>query len=363
MSVRKEQARSFFCTFKAYSRKLVTMKKIKKYVVYFFLIWGVVAVSHAQKHDPVVLVIHGGAGTITKERLSPERERDYISALTMSLEKGYKVLQEGGTSVEAVEQAIHVLEDSPLFNAGKGAVFTHEGKNELDASVMEGSTSKAGAVAGVKTVKNPISAAVKVMQKSDHVMLTGEGAERFAEEAGLEIVRPEYFYTNDRWEDLQRVREASPHQTARSERIHEDFSDEKFGTVGCVALDQFGGLAAGTSTGGMTNKKYGRVGDSPIIGAGTYANARVGVSCTGWGEYFIRAVAAYEVAARMEFLDEDIEVASRKVIEKIENMGGNGGLIALDSKGNVAMPFTTKGMFRGTITKGGSIEVKLYGEE
>lgn len=251
-----------------------------------------------------VLVIHGGAGTILKENMTKETEQAYVDALTESLKAGYAVLQQGGSSTEAVVAAVSVMEDSPLFNAGKGAVFTHDGKNELDASLMT-SDGRAGAVAGVTTIKNPIRAAVAVMDRSEHVMMAGAGVERFAALQGLDIVDPSYFHTDWRWEALQRVLNTDSGkaeldhngQTTQAETPHT--RDQKYGTVGAIALDQAGNLAAGTSTGGMTNKRYGRVGDSPIIGAGTFANERVGISCTGWGEFFIRHVAAYDVAALM----------------------------------------------------------------
>lgn len=314
--------------------------------------------------DPVVLVIHGGAGTILKKNMSEELEKQYTEVLTLSLQAGFAIINQGGSSVEAVEKAIHIMEDSPLFNAGKGAVFTNDGQNELDASIMNGATLNAGAVAGVTTVRNPISAAIAVMNKSDHVMMVGQGAEKFAQSAGMEIVDPEYFHTQGRWEALQKILRID---SSKTELDHDqafqfsfDNKDSKFGTVGAVALDKSGNLAAGTSTGGMTNKKYGRIGDSPIIGAGNYANKNVGISCTGWGEYFIRSVAAYDVAALMEYSGLSVRDASKKVIDKIGVLGGNGGMIALDKHGNVAMPFNTEGMYRATITKSGKIDVQIY---
>lgn len=314
--------------------------------------------------DPIVLVIHGGAGTILKKHMSADREKQYIEALTRSLQAGYAVLNQGGTSIEAVEKAIHIMEDSPLFNAGKGAVFTHDGRNELDASIMDGATLNAGAVAGVTTIRNPISAAIAVMNQSEHVMMVGQGAEKFAQSAGLKIVDPKYFFTQGRWDALQKVLRTDSSKTELDHDQALQFSfkniDSKFGTVGAVALDRAGNLAAGTSTGGMTNKKYGRVGDSPIIGAGNYANKTVGISCTGWGEYYIRSVAAYDVAALMDYAGLSVRDASEKVIHKIGELGGNGGLIALDKEGNVAMPFNTAGMYRATITRSGKVEVRIY---
>lgn len=312
------------------------------------------------------MVIHGGAGTILKENMSPEKEILYRKTLENAIQRGYDMLKAGKSSLDAVEASIHILEDSPLFNAGKGAVFTHDGKNELDASIMEGKTLSAGAVAGVTTIKNPISAARAVMERSGHVMMVGKGAEAFAKEVGIEVVDPKYFWTQERWDGLQ---QALKDDSARavldhgSKALSSQNIDNKFGTVGAVALDLQGNLAAGTSTGGMTNKKYGRIGDSPIIGAGTYANNEtVGVSCTGWGEFYIRNVAAYDVSALMEYKGLSIVDASKVVIDKIGKMGGDGGLIALDKNGNIAMPFNTAGMYRATITENGKIDVQIYGE-
>lgn len=290
------------------------------------------------------LVIHGGAGTISRENMSPEKEAAYSEALTAALQTGYIVLENGGSSLDAVEAAIKVMEDSPLFNAGKGAVFSSAGTNELDASIMDGSTQMAGAVAGIKTIKNPISAARKVMEKSWHVLLTGEGADAFAKEQGLEIVPNSYFYTEERYQALLQEQAA-----------------EKHGTVGCVALDKNGNLAAGTSTGGLTNKHWGRVGDSPIIGAGTYAsNKTCGVSCTGQGEYFIRGSIAFDTAAQMEYENRSVQDAATAVIDKLTARGGSGGVIAMDGKGNIATPFNTEGMYRGFYLSDGELTVKIY---
>lgn len=318
----------------------------------------------AEQTGEYVLVIHGGAGTILKASMSPEKEAAYTGALTEALNAGYAVLQKGGNSLDAVEQAIIVMENSPLFNAGKGAVFTNEGKNELDASIMDGKNLAAGAVAGISTVKNPILAARAVMEKSGHVMMAGAGAEKFAASVGLEIVDPSYFYTEDRWKGLQR---ALAEDSAKAVLDHDDKTsvihnrDNKFGTVGAVALDQSGNLAAGTSTGGMTNKKFGRIGDAPIIGAGTYCdNATAGISCTGWGEFFIRAGVAKTVSDLIEYKGLSLAEAASTAIEKMAKLGGDGGLVALDSKGNIAMPFNTEGMYRGAITKDGKIEISIY---
>ncbi|MCB0396369.1 MAG: isoaspartyl peptidase/L-asparaginase [Flavobacteriales bacterium] len=338
------------------------------------------AQQEQQPMKNVVLVIHGGAGTILKKNMTDSMEQAIRSKLTEALQTGYKVIQNGGSSMDAVEQTIHVMEDSPLFNAGKGAVFTNAGTNELDASVMDGKSGMAGAVAGVRTIKSPISAARKVMEKSPHVMMTGSGAETFAVKEGLEMVDTAYFFTQKRYEQLLRLKEqeemklnddkgeVAPLDVEFDEQWSgnpEGNGDHKFGTVGAVALDKQGNLAAGTSTGGMTNKRYGRVGDSPIIGAGTYAsNKTCGVSSTGHGEYFIRNVVAYDIAAVMEYKSQTVsEAAETVIIKKLTETGGTGGVIALDAKGNVAMTFNTPGMYRGYITEDGTVVVKLYAGE
>ena len=322
--------------------------------------------SAQDRNVKYVLVMHGGAGTILKKNMSAEKEVAYRAAMTKALQTGYDALKSGKTSLDAVEVAIHVLEDSPLFNAGKGAVFTHEGKNEMDAAIMDGKTLKAGAIAGVTVIRNPISAARAVMEKSEHVMMAGKGAEEFAKKAGLTIVDPSYFYTEDRWRGLQQALKQDSMKTVldhdkKAAKLGTISPDFKFGTVGAVALDKAGNLAAGTSTGGMTNKRYGRIGDAPIIGAGTYANnATAGVSGTGWGEFYIRTVLAYDLSAMMEYQKLSVEQASKKVIEKMGKLGGDGGLIALDKNGHVAMEFNTAGMYRGTVTEDGKISVEIY---
>ncbi len=335
--------------------------------------------------DKITLVIHGGAGTITRKNMSPEREKAYREKLEESLRTGFEVLKKGGTSLDAVEASIRVMEDSPLFNAGKGAVFTHEGKNEMDASIMDGATLKAGAIAGVTTIRNPISTARKVMDKSAHVMLTGKGAEEFAKLQGETIVDPSYFYTESRWNALQRAIQQESVDLDHTEKKKEEkpaeapkkagklglrqkeedliFSEgKKFGTVGCVALDQYGNLSAGTSTGGMTNKRWNRVGDAPIIGAGTYANnATCAISATGHGEFFIRAVVGHDVSALMEYKGLSLkEAADEVVMKKLVKMGGEGGLVAVDKNGNVAMPFNSEGMYRGYIKADGTVVVEIY---
>lgn len=310
-----------------------------------------------------MLVIHGGAGTITRKSMSPELEREYRTKLEEALKVGHAVLAKGGTSVDAVEATIHVMEDSPLFNAGKGAVFTHEGRNEMDASIMDGKTKKAGAVAGVTIIRNPISAARAVMDKSPHVMMMGRGAELFATKMGLEIVDPSYFWTERRWKALQQeLLEEQATQKPRAEAIAPD--EKKFGTVGAVALDRNGNLAAGTSTGGMTNKQFGRVGDSPIIGAGTYAeNESCAVSGTGHGEFFIRWTVAYDIAALMKYRNLTVQQAGDEVIhKKLAPNKGEGGVIILDAKGNFSMPFNSEGMYRGYIAADGLPHVLIYKE-
>lgn len=320
--------------------------------------------------DKITLVIHGGAGTITRKNMSPEMEKAYTAVLDQALQTGYTLLKNGGTSLDAITATIQVMEASPLFNAGKGAVFTHEGKNELDASIMEGKTLKAGAIAGVTTIKSPIAAARAVMEQSEHVMLTGRGAEEFAKLRGLEIVDPSYFFTEKRWEGLQRALKAEkseldhteqkPAQPKSSSLIFDE--GKKFGTVGCVALDQYGNLAAGTSTGGMTNKRWNRVGDAPIIGAGTYANNETcAISATGHGEYFIRAVVAFDISALMAYKGLSLAEASHEVVmKKLVKMGGEGGLIAVDKDGNVSMPFNSEGMYRGYIKANGEKVIGIY---
>jgi beta-aspartyl-peptidase (threonine type) len=307
------------------------------------------------------LVIHGGAGTILKKNMTPEKEAAYKAALELALKKGHEVLKNGGTSMDAVCAAVNVLEDSPLFNAGKGAVFTAEGKNEMDAAIMNGKTLEAGAVAGIRHIKNPILLARAVMEKSSHLMLTGEGAEQFARTQGFRMMPEKYFYTPERWQSLQKAKDLEKHGT-KPEAMP---ADKKHGTVGAVAVDKEGNLAAATSTGGMTNKKWGRVGDAPILGAGTYAdNATCAVSCTGHGEYFIRAVVAHDVAARMAYKGIPLEQAADEVVMKrLVEMHGEGGLIAIDRNGNIAMPFNSAGMYRGAITWDGVITTAIYKNE
>ena len=315
--------------------------------------------SIAPEKQDYALAIHGGAGTILRKNMTPEKEKAYREKLEEALAVGEKILKEGGSSMDAVTQTIMVMENSPLFNAGKGAVFTNEGKNELDASFMEGKEMNAGAVGGLTNVKNPILAARAVMENSDHVLLTGKGAETFSKEQNLEIIDPKYFYTERRWESLQRAIKSEKVELSEDE---DKDGDRKHGTVGCVALDKNGNLAAGTSTGGMTNKRYNRFGDVPIIGAGTYANNNTcAVSCTGHGEYFIRWAVAHDISAMMEYKGVDLKTASEAVInEKLVKVEGSGGAICVDKYGNVSLPFNTAGMYRGFVKANGEKGVAIF---
>jgi L-asparaginase / beta-aspartyl-peptidase len=298
----------------------------------------------------VVFAIHGGAGTIRRQDLTPEQERAYREALTTALEAGRDVLRGGGDATEAVKAAIVTMEDNALFNAGKGAVFTTDAGHELDASIMDGDTLDTGAVTGVEHIKNPILLADAVRTGSRHVMFAGHGAELYAQHKGFELVTQDYFHTDRRWQSLLDAKQGE--------------SDFEFGTVGAVAVDRGGDLAAGTSTGGLTNKPVGRIGDSPIIGAGTYANnATAAVSATGTGEFFIRQAVGHEISAAMEYGEMRVDRAARRGIEKVEELGGDGGVIALDRRGNLAMPFNTEGMYRGYVTRDGEVVTKIYGDE
>lgn len=303
----------------------------------------------------LVIAIHGGAGTILKKKMTPEMEEAYLSKLKESLEVGYRLLADGHTSVEAVEASVQILEDSPLFNAGKGSVFNSDGDNEMDAAIMEGATLKAGAVAGLRKVKNPVSAAKAIMEQSKHVLMIGKGAEKFVAKLGIPMESAAYFFDQMRWDQLQKLKGTENQQL-------DHFDDKKYGTVGAVALDKYGNLAAASSTGGLTNKKPGRVGDSPIIGAGTYANNRTcAVAATGEGEYFIRAVLAHDISAMMEYKGYTLEQAVQEAIhEKMTGLGGKGGVIAVDTQGNISMAFNTRGMYRGSISKEGNLEVLIY---
>lgn len=343
------------------------MKKLLSGVaVATILVSVIIIMSSFQEEEKMkyAIAIHGGAGYITKDNISEVKAEKYRAKLNEALEAGERVLKEGGKAVDAVTAAIQIMENSPLFNAGKGAVFTYDEKNELDASIMDGKTKNAGAVAGVTMIKNPILGAKAVMEQSKHVMLTGDGANDFGKSVGLEMVSPSYFKIEER---LKRVKEIKKEKKKDVELDHSKGSgkaygnDDKFGTVGCVALDQNGNLAAGTSTGGMTNKRWHRIGDSPVIGAGTYAsNQSCAISCTGHGEYFIRAVAAYDVCARMEMQGKKLGDAAQETLDNIKKMGGEGGLIGLDNQGNYTLIFNTPGMFRGYKNSNGKTEVELF---
>ncbi|MBK8883594.1 MAG: isoaspartyl peptidase/L-asparaginase [Bacteroidales bacterium] len=306
------------------------------------------SVGASSERQAWALVIHGGAGSMSRDKISPELDAQYRKALSEALETGKKILSDGGSALDAVENTIRVMEDNPLFNAGKGAVFTHEGKNELDAAIMDGSNLAAGSVACVTDIKNPVSASRRVMTNSPHVMLTGAGASQFAREEGLEIVPPSYFYTERRFNELKEL-----------------IKKEKNGTVGCCALDKSGNLAAGTSTGGMVNKKYNRVGDAPIIGAGTYANnSTCAVSATGHGEFFIRWTVAHDISALMEYKGLSLKEASELVVNtKLVKAGGSGGVICVDKSGNISMPFNSSGMLRGFAGADGKSGIFIYKDE
>ncbi|HEY1772184.1 MAG TPA: isoaspartyl peptidase/L-asparaginase [Gammaproteobacteria bacterium] len=317
---------------------------------------------------PIAIVIHGGAGTISRKDMTPEMDKQYRAALKQSLEAGYAVLKQGGKSLDAVQAAIRVMEDNPLFNAGKGAVFDHEGKNELDAAIMDGTNLKAGAVAGVEHIKNPIDLARLVMDKTPHVLLIGDGAEEFAKSQGMPLVPQSYFFTQHRWDELQKA--LKEERAGRGGSGKEDYpgtSGHGYGTVGAVALDKDGDLAAGTSTGGLTNKYFGRVGDSPIIGAGTYANTKTcGVSGTGTGEFFIRLGLAKTISDLMLYKGLTVQqAADQLILQDLVALGGEdtGGAIVMDHDGNIRMPFNTEGMYRGYIDTSGKEVVAIYKDE
>ncbi|MEZ5106944.1 MAG: isoaspartyl peptidase/L-asparaginase [Draconibacterium sp.] len=320
-------------------------------IFFAFLFCISLSVSGQQNY---AIVIHGGAGVMSKSKMTEEMQQAYKAKLEEALQSGEKMLMAGAEATDVVVKVINILEDSPLFNAGKGAVFTSEGKNELDASIMEGKNLNAGAVTGVRNIKNPITAAREVMIHSEHVFLSGKGASEFAKKQGLEMVPNKYFYTKSRYESLK--------QLQMQERAREQ--KDNMGTVGCAVLDKKGNLCAGTSTGGMTNKKYGRIGDSPVIGAGTYANNKTcAVSCTGHGEYYIRLGFARDISALMEYKNLSVEEACREEIRKLSELQGTGGVIAVDAKGNIAMEFNTSGMFRGFIKSDGEKEIAIFANE
>jgi beta-aspartyl-peptidase (threonine type) len=307
------------------------------------------------------LAIHGGAGTIERSRLTADGERDYRAGLERALSAGYEVLKRAGSSVDATEAAVRVLEDDPFFNAGRGSVFTSAGTNEMDAAIMDGKTLAAGAVASLKHIKNPISLARLVMEKSGHIMMDCEGAEAFATENGIGLADEKYFFTQERWNALQKIKAAEKSRTSGVGTTFLITDQDRHGTVGAVALDQSGNLAAATSTGGTTNKRPGRVGDTPIIGAGTYANnATCAVSATGDGEYFIRATVAREVSSLMEYRGLSLKDAAQAALDKVAKLGGTGGLIAIDREGNISLPFNTAGMYRGYVDPNGKFVVEIY---
>jgi len=327
------------------------MKKL--FILLFVLLF--ISCSIESNENKIGIVIHGGAGTILKENMTAELENSYMIKLEEAVTKGYDILKNGGSSKDAVEQAIRVMEDSPLFNAGVGAVLTNDERVSLDASFMDGENLNAGAIAGSSYVKNPISAAIAVMEKSPHVLLSSKGADDFAIEMGIDTVPNSYFITERRLNSLRRLKD-------KNISYKDPFiKDSKFGTVGSVAIDIKGNISAGTSTGGTTNKIWGRIGDVPIIGAGNYANNECcGISATGWGEHFIRNVVAYDIAAQIIYKNENIVDASKKSLDKVKATGGDGGVIGLDKNGNVAMEFNTAGMYRAHIDNEGNITIKIY---
>jgi len=301
----------------------------------------------------IALAIHGGAGTILKSQMTPALEAEYRNGLESALKAGWGMLEKGGSSLDAVEAAVCSLEDFPLFNAGRGSVFTHEGKQEMDASIMDGHKLKAGAVASAKNIKNPVSLARLVMERTEHILLAGEGANQFAEQIGVATEPDEYFFTEHRWLQLQ--------EAMAEGRVQLDHASARpLGTVGAVACDRHGYLAAATSTGGMTNKKYGRVGDTPLIGAGTYADDTCAVSCTGHGEFFMLGVTGFDVTARMKYKGLSLEDAARETIDRLTEIKGDGGLIAVDTYGNVSMPFNSEGMYRASINSEQKQIIEIY---
>ena len=334
------------------------MKKI--YILIVIIISSCTTNKNFEEKINFGIVIHGGAGTILKKNMTEEMERMYMNQLEEAVKIGYQIIKNNGDGKDAVEKTINYLEDSPLFNAGKGSVLTSEGIVELDASFMNGKSLDAGAVASVKFIKNPISAAIKVMKNSPHVMLSGKGADDFAKEQGLEIVDQNYFITERRSKSLERAKELE-NDKKLSSAFKNELVNLKIGTVGCVVLDKKGNLYSGTSTGGMTNKKWNRIGDVPIIGAGTYANnSTCAVSATGWGEFFIRNVVGHDISALMEYKGLGVQDAAKEVIGKVAKLGGDGGVIAIDKNGNVAMEMNTSGMYRAHVDSKGKITVKIY---
>jgi len=324
-----------------------------------FLVLAIHAREISPSMNKIALVVHGGAGAIERSRMTPEREREYRAGIENALRAANELLQRGASSLDAAEAAVRTLEDNPNFNAGRGADFTSAGTNEMDAAIMDGKTQAAGAVASVSHVRNPIVLARTVMEKSKHVLLVGAGAEDFAKHNGIELVDPKYFFTQERWNMLQKVKDKEKASGAAGKQFIVSDS-EKHGTVGAVAMDKNGNLAAATSTGGTTNKLPGRVGDSPLIGAGTFADRNCAVSCTGDGEYFIRAAVAHEVSALIAERGFDLKKATETALANAEKLGGTGGLIAVDAKGNVALPFNTQGMYRGYLAGDGTFVIDIY---
>ena len=329
-----------------------------KRIIISLIILFIYSCQSSESEKNIAIVIHGGAGTILKENMTPELESAYLNKLEEAVKTGYDILNNGGSSQSAVEETIKIMEDSPLFNAGIGAALTNQATASLDASFMEGNNLDAGAIAGSKYIKNPISAAISVMKESPHVLLSSNGADDFAIEMGLDTVPNSYFITERRLRSLRKAKEDD------IATIEDDFiKDSKYGTVGCVAIDKMGNISSGTSTGGTTNKKWGRIGDVPIIGAGTYANNDCcGISATGWGEHFIRNVVAYDIAAQIIYDSKSIEEASLNSLDKVMKTGGDGGVIGLDNKGNISMEFNTDGMYRASIDKNGNLTVKIYSD-
>ena len=330
---------------------------MKKFIISFILLL-ICSCQSIESENNIAIVIHGGAGTILKENITPELEAAYLGKLEEAVMTGYDILKSGGSSQLAVKETIKIMEDSPLFNAGIGAALTNEETASLDASFMEGENLNAGAIAGSKYIKNPIIAAISVMEDSQHVLLSSDGADEFAIKMGLDTVPNSYFITERR---LKSVRKAKKDEIISFEDSL--MNDSKYGTVGCVAIDKMGNIASGTSTGGTTNKKWGRIGDVPIIGAGTYANNNCcGISTTGWGEHFIRNVVAYDIAAQIIYDNKSIEEASIKSLDKVMETGGDGGVIGLDNQGNISMKFNTAGMYRASVDKNGNLTVKIYSD-
>ncbi len=338
-----------------------TMHELLSKILLLIVVTGILSVSSTYANPPVAIVIHGGAGTITRTSMTDAKEASIRAVLKASIQAGYQALSDGAPGTEAVTAAINVMENSPLFNAGKGAVFNAAGKNEMDASIMEGAGLNAGAVASVSHIKNPINLALKVMTDSEHVMLIGEGAEEFARQQGFEMMDPSYFFTDFRWQQLQRIKAK---EAAYEKTSQQDQQDRWFSTVGAVVLDRQGNLAAGTSTGGTANKRWGRVGDSPIIGAGTYANNNsCAVSATGQGEFFIRYVVAYNICNRVELGTPLAEAADTVINGVLVKAGGEGGVIAMDRDGNITTPFNSEGMYRASIDTDGKMTISIYRDD